>query len=168
MPWRSFFGSSHDCWSARSDTMITSTPHTFVRGPGRWHEVRGLVSFVLLLVCSYAISAIAQGAPLPSSASGEIKHLLSYVESSGCEFLRNGRWHDGRSARDHLTMKFDYLQNKGLVSSADDFIVKVATASTTTGSTYKVRCGGRPAIASADWLRAELVRLRRAQVTPSA
>ena len=44
--------------------MTTSAPLRFMHCPGRLREVTDFVSILLLLVCPYAMSAVAQGAPL--------------------------------------------------------------------------------------------------------
>jgi hypothetical protein len=91
----------------------------------------------------------------------EIAHLLAYVEKSSCRFDRNGTWHDSREASAHLAKKERYLEQRGQIASAEDFIAKAATQSSVTGKLYTVRCGQAPAVASADWLTAELRRFRQ-------
>jgi len=119
--------------------------------------------FRLRIACMAVASALLAAPPAwaePSAAvQREIGQLLAYLEKSGCEFRRNGQWHDARAARAHIEAKYQYLLRRDLVRTTDDFIVNAATASSTGGGAYQVRCGSaiRP---SADWLRAELVRLR--------
>lgn len=90
----------------------------------------------------------------------EIGQLLAYLESSGCDFQRNGQWHDAHAARAHIEAKYQYLLRRNLVQTTDDFIVNAATSSSMGGGAYQVRCGSsiEP---SAQWLRAELARLRK-------
>jgi hypothetical protein len=90
----------------------------------------------------------------------EIGQLLAYLERSGCEFHRNGQWHDAHAARAHIESKYQYLLRRDLVQTTDDFIVNAATSSSMGGGPYQVRCGGTVQT-SADWLRAELARLRK-------
>jgi hypothetical protein len=111
--------------------------------------------------------AMAQTEKLPPAARDEIARLLQFVEASGCEFYRNGSWHNARAAREHLTMKYDYALERGMIGSTDDFITKIATGSSMTGFAYKVRCDGRPPLTSADWLRTELVRIRGNAASPT-
>jgi hypothetical protein len=116
------------------------------------------------IACMTVASALLAAPPAwaaPSPAvQREISQLLSSLENSGCEFQRNGQWHDARAARAHVEAKYQYLLRRDLVQTTDDFIVNAATASSTGGGAYQVRCGNtvQP---SADWLRAELARLRR-------
>jgi hypothetical protein len=118
----------------------------------RWLEA------VLVVTWSFAIPLWAWSAPPPKQAQSEVIHLLNYLDQSGCEFFRNGTWHDAHEAKNHLEMKYTYLANKNLVRSADDFIARAATVSSVSGQAYQVRCNGGAAVSSADWLRAELSR----------
>ncbi|MGJ0485725.1 MAG: DUF5329 domain-containing protein [Methylomicrobium sp.] len=97
----------------------------------------------------------------PTSATKlEIVHLFSFLQASGCQFDRNGTWYDSSEAASHLNMKYQYLLNKGLVSSSEDFLERVASESSMSGLAYRVRCGSNPAVNSADWFGAELKRYR--------
>lgn len=59
----------------------------------------------------------------------------------------------------HLQQKLDYLENKGLVSTSEDFIDRAATGSSISGKAYSVDCNGQKQ-PSADWLKDELKRIR--------
>ena len=102
---------------------------------------------------------LAHAAPTPA-ARQEINHLVGYLKSSGCQFKRNGSWHDAPDAAKHLQRKVDYLQKRDLVATSEDFIARAASASSITGTPYQVRCGGAAPIASAAWLKAELAAFR--------
>jgi hypothetical protein len=117
----------------------------------------------LALAWGLATSLMAWSGPPQKQTQTEVTHLLTYLDRSGCEFFRNGTWHDAHQARDHLEMKYSYLLKKNLVHSADDFIAGAATASSMSGQAYQVRCGDGAAVPSADWLRAELTRFRKAK-----
>jgi len=54
----------------------------------------------------------------------EITYLLQSIEGSGCEFYRNGSWYDGKHARSHLQVKYDYLVARGAIHTAEEFIDK--------------------------------------------
>ncbi len=108
----------------------------------------------------------AHAAPPSSAAQAEIQHLLVHLERSGCEFYRNGRWHGAPDARAHLERKYRYLVDRGLVSSAEDFIARAGSESSMSGKPYQVRCGATAAVPSAQWLAEELRRHRRAQERP--
>jgi hypothetical protein len=87
----------------------------------------------------------------------EINHLLQYIESSGCIFIRNGKESTPVEARAHIQKKYDYFRNR--VKNTEDFIKYAATKSTISGKPYKVRCNGRET-RNADWLHTELDKLR--------
>lgn len=111
--------------------------------------------------CLLALTEAAQAA-LDVRSQQEVGALLAFVESSGCAFIRNSSAHSPKDARAHLQKKFDYLQDKGLLDSAEDFIARAASESSFSGEPYKVNCAGQEQL-SADWLKRELQRLRQAQ-----
>ena len=120
----------------------------------------------LLTALSIAF-AMCAGAPAwaqqdPRSRQ-EIAHLLDFVAQSGCQFERNGSWHDSKAARDHLQEKYAYLQRRDLAPDAHAFIERAATQSSLSGKPYHVRCGSQAPITSAQWLNGELARYRAAQ-----
>lgn len=101
------------------------------------------------------------GDQLSVAAQEEIPHLFSSLEASGCEFYRNGTWHDSNTAGAHLKKKYQYLLGKGLLSSTESFITMAATKSSLSGTPYQVRCGKADAIESAAWFTNELVNYRK-------
>lgn len=111
-----------------------------------------------LLIVLFALPAVS--AEPDAVARTEIAHLLKYLESSGCQFQRNGSWFASARAADHLNQKYEYLLKKGLVTSAETFIERAATQSSQSGKPYSVKCDDTSAVASADWLRDELQRFR--------
>jgi len=96
----------------------------------------------------------------PTGVQIEVNFLLSYVEGSGCEFYRNGTWHDSKTAQGHLRDKYNYLVARDLIDSTEDFIEKAATKSSFTGQAYEARCHGGATVTSNEWLRRELARFR--------
>jgi hypothetical protein len=117
------------------------------------------------LLTSLSIAfAMCAGAPAwaqqDARSRQEIAHLLDFVAESGCQFNRNGSWHDSKAARDHLQEKYDYLQRRKLVPDTRAFIERAASESSFTHRAYQVRCGNGQPIASAQWLNAELERYR--------
>ena len=117
-----------------------------------------LAMLVLLFVATP--SGVLRAAPNQSPVLEEIEALLGSLGESGCMFYRNGTWHAGASASDHLRRKFDYLQRKGRITVAEDFIADAATQSSLSGEVYQVRCAGQPAEPSADWLMRKLDQMR--------
>lgn len=109
-----------------------------------------------LILCGNAQAA------LDEQGRKEVDALLAFVESSGCQFVRNGSEHSPADARKHLQKKLDYLDDKGLVDSPEDFIARAATESSMSGEPYQVNCQGQLQ-PSAGWLNHELDRLRQAR-----
>ena len=110
-----------------------------------------------------ALAALVHGpaaAALDARAQAEIAHLLDYVATPGCQFNRNGSWHEGAEARAHLRKKYDYLVKRNLVTNAESFIERGAAESSTSGKDYLVRCGGGKVVTSAVYLKEELARFR--------
>jgi hypothetical protein len=89
----------------------------------------------------------------------DIASLLSVIEQSGCTFVRNGKQYDSLEARRHIEKKYTFYKNKKQIATAEDFIRYSATKSSSTGRPYRVLCDGAD-MASADWLSAELDKLR--------
>jgi hypothetical protein len=87
----------------------------------------------------------------------EIDHLLRFIETSDCVFVRNGEKHDAAAAHDHIQRKYAYA--KRWIETSEQFIEYTATKSSTTGKRYSVICAGREE-PSADWLKRELSRFR--------
>lgn len=113
-----------------------------------------------LLVSLLLVGTGAQAA-INAKAEQEISQLLDFVEHSDCQFIRNGSEYPAAEARAHLQKKLDYLENKNMVSSAEDFIERAATKSSMSGQRYQVDCPAGKQDASA-WLNNELKRLRQA------
>jgi hypothetical protein len=106
-----------------------------------------------------AFLTVASAAP-PAIAETEINYLLGFIESSSCEFYRNGSWYDSKRAQAHLRDKYEMLAAAGQINTAEDFIEKAATKSSLSGRSYQVRCGGGEAVTSSQWLREALARYR--------
>jgi uncharacterized protein DUF5329 len=119
--------------------------------------VRRLIGLVLLLVAAMP----AYAAELSASAQTEIDALLNRLGTSKCQFYRNGSWHSGSEARDHLQMKLDYLVEKGLITDSEQFIKEAGTKSSMSGQPYKVRCPNQKEQPSAVWLGSELRKIRQ-------
>ena len=120
-----------------------------------------------LLLCLAIATTAASAAPLPPPARAEVDALLNRLQSSGCEFNRNGSWYAGADARAHLLKKLDYLEGKDMVKTAEQFIERGAATSSMSGKPYLVRCAGKAPVESAKWLTAELQQVRAARAASS-
>lgn len=114
-----------------------------------------------LLALNLALAAPAQAAPLSPQARAEVEALLAQLQSSSCDFNRNGSWHMPAEARAHLLRKLAYFEEKSMVGTADQFIELAATRSSSSGKPYLVRCPGSATVPSGDWLKARLAVLRK-------
>ena len=120
--------------------------------------LRGLLSLLLLGTVAMPVRAEP-----PPQAQREIEQLIHALGASGCQFQRNGKWYPAADAQAHLRRKYDYLRKRDLVASAEQFIERAGTESSMSGKPYLVRCPGRAAVSSADWLGARLSAIRHAK-----
>ena len=116
---------------------------------------------------SFALAPLAAStivsAQVPSSmVAREIASLFTSLETSGCEFNRNGSWYNAAKASDHLKRKYDYLAKKHLADSAEQFIARAATESSMSGKSYQVRCPGKATVDSKVWFQDQLLHYRKA------
>jgi hypothetical protein len=111
----------------------------------------------MILLC---VGSAASAEPAPR-VRREVDFLLQYIEHSGCEFNRNGTWHDAKAAEEHMRTKYEFLAAQDRIDTTEDFIEKAATQSSVLfGQPYTVKCDGDPPVRSAQWLSAELARIR--------
>ncbi|WP_176481709.1 DUF5329 domain-containing protein [Pseudomonas sp. HAR-UPW-AIA-41] len=115
----------------------------------------------IFVSCSLLALSQPSHAALDELGRKEVNSLLDFVEQSGCTFIRNGSEHTSPDARAHLQKKLEYLLDKDLIDSPEQFIKRGASESSFSGEPYRVRCRGMEQL-SADWLNAELKRLRSA------
>jgi Family of unknown function (DUF5329) len=121
-------------------------------------------TFVAILLALSASLAIAS--PTSPPVRAEIEALLARLESSGCQFHRNGSWHSPAEARSHLLRKLEYIEERGTVQSAEQFIEIAASKSSWSGKPYRVKCGADAAVDSQQWLSRQLATLRAAGAKP--
>jgi hypothetical protein len=95
------------------------------------------------------------------SAQREIDHLLEFVAGSSCTFERNGADYPAQKAGEHLTAKFRYAASR--ITTAEDFIRDLASRSSVSGDSYRVKCG-KVDMPAGVWLTEELQRYREARV----
>ena len=98
------------------------------------------------LIFAALLASVSFAAESTPATKLEIAHLFSHLQLSGCQFYRNGTWYDSSEAVNHLNKKYQYLLDKGLVASSEDFIERAASASSMSGLAYRVRCGSNPAV----------------------
>lgn len=111
--------------------------------------------FVALLFYGLASSNFAIAS---SHLQNEISHLINFVSSSDCIFIRNGSEYDAKNAAKHLQKKYKHFNAD--INSSEKFIALSATKSTLSNKPYFVRCGNSPPITSRKWLLDELKHYR--------
>ena len=110
----------------------------------------------LLILIVALLPVLAHASDLDPETEDQIEHLLSFVSTSSCKFMRNGNWYEASEAAKHIRKKYHYVLGKGLVGSPEDFIKYSATKSSMSGKRYRVQCGQGTEIDSSEWLLTEL------------
>jgi hypothetical protein len=114
------------------------------------------VTALALSVCSAALRA----ADLPRAEEKQIEALIAAIERmADTTFIRNGRSYGAAAAAEFLRRKWRHREAE--VGSADDFIEKVASFSSTTGQPYLIRFSDGRETPCATFLRTELSNLRQ-------
>jgi Family of unknown function (DUF5329) len=90
------------------------------------------------LICVTVVAATT--APLLPQARAKVDRLMSKLEVSGCDFYGNGSWHTRAEAKTPLLRKLNYLEEKNLVQTTEQFIELAASTSSISGQPYLVRC----------------------------
>jgi hypothetical protein len=107
------------------------------------------------------LGACAALAAPPPAAREEIEYLLAQLAASPCEFQRNGKWYSAQDAVKHIRRKYDYLLQKDLVDTTEQFIERAGSESSRSGKPYLVRCAGAGTVHSSAWLDEQLQRYRK-------
>jgi len=88
----------------------------------------------------------------------EINHLINYVKTTECKYIRNGIEHSGSEGAKHIRAKYEHYKSD--ISTAEDFIRLSATKSLISGRKYTIKCSGEAKMESGKWLLNELKRYR--------
>lgn len=124
---------------------------------------------IKLFVCGVLVLGLVplSGAdPASPAVRVEIDALLGKLQSSACEFNRNGAWHNASTAKTHLLQKLKYLEDRNAIQSTEQFIELGASRSSVSGKSYLVRCANAAAVESKSWLAIELKAIRSSTVKP--
>jgi hypothetical protein len=118
-----------------------------------------------------AIAVLLTGGSVDASQlvmHNEINHLLQYIETSECSFIRNDNFYPGEKAVEHINKKYKHFL--GRIQSAEDFIEYSATKSELTGKYYYVKCPDQcpehSRVRLKDWLLVELKKIREERQIP--
>ena len=113
---------------------------------------RVLSIFTLLLVASRAFGFDAQ-------TKAEIDELITYVQTSGVHFIRNGSEYSGAEGAQHLRDKLARAGDR--IKTTEDFIFGIASKSSLSGRPYLVKFADGHTQPTGEWLRARLAETRR-------
>lgn len=127
------------------------------------HAPRVAAGALAALALALGLVLPLAAAPLPAVARAEVVALLDQLATSGCRFHRNGSWHSGPAAREHLLQKLETVEKYASVATAEQFIDLAAAKSSISGKPYQVQCAMDDAVPSAAWLTQELRGLRAAR-----
>ena len=108
--------------------------------------------FTLLLTTAIALA-------LDPQTNAEIDELISYVQTSGVRFIRNGTEYAGAEGAQHLRDKLAKAGDR--LKTTEDFITGVASTSYITGKPYLVKFADGHTQPTGDWLRAHLSEVRK-------
>ncbi|BHH84933.1 YfeK family protein [Desulforhopalus sp. 52FAK] len=117
---------------------------------------------ILLIISSVGVRVVF-AKDMSEQVAVEVDQLITFVETSGCQFNRNGKWYDPVEAAKHIAKKYRYVKKKGLVKTTEDFIKYAATKSSMSGKVYTVQCGDAKVVECSSWLNTELARYRLAK-----
>ena len=111
--------------------------------------------FTLLLITA----SIAWAADPQTKA--EIDELITFVQTSGVRFIRNGTEYSGADGAQHLRDKLG--KAGGRVKTTDDFITGIASKSYLSGKPYLVKFADGHTEPTGEWLRAHLAETRKSK-----
>ena len=90
----------------------------------------------------------------------KVDRLLEFIRSlKDATFIRNGSEHNCEDAAKHLQAKWEKHQSK--ISTAEEFIESLASASGMTGEPYKIRFADGTTVTTKEVLMQELKRLEQ-------
>jgi hypothetical protein len=126
-------------------------------------ERAALKRILPILVAALALAGLrparADEVVLAEAEQQAIEALIESVAQLGdAAFIRNGKSYPAASAARFLRGK--WRSRRGEVRSAEDFIERVASFSSTTSKPYLIRFADGRELPSAEHLRAELAKLR--------
>ena len=111
---------------------------------------------VLLVVMALA----GHAAELPASEQRKIEALIQHVETlTEAVFMRNNQAYPAKTVAQCLRGKWRGTLDD--ITTAQDFIAKVASVSSTTGQPYRIRFPDGHEVLSGDYLRTVLQQLER-------
>jgi Family of unknown function (DUF5329) len=123
--------------------------------------MKALILTIAATVLALAVGPAAlRAADLAPFEEKQIEALIATIEGmTDAAFIRNGRPYGAAAAAVFLRRKWRHQEAD--IRSADDFIEKAASFSSTTGRPYLIRFSNGRETACSTFLRTELSRLRK-------
>lgn len=109
----------------------------------------------LLIGDDYADFALV---PAARFRADRVEDLLQKIAASAVTFVREGKDYTGAEAAEHLRQK---LAARGGVTTLEDFIVEIASRSSTSGNPYEIRGVDGTTQPAQTWLRQQAAELER-------
>ena len=123
--------------------------------------MKDIVCFSLACLFIGGLTAFADTESQENNLTETINYLLSFVENSGCIFIRNDKEHTAEDAVVHIHKKYEHFKNK--IKTPEDFIRLTATKSLLTDKPYSVKLKDGRTIKSEVWLLEALEAYRAKQ-----
>lgn len=115
---------------------------------------------ILTVLVLAVVSLHIHAADLPVSEKQKIEALLHQVEQlSDAVFIRNNREYNAKTAAMYLRSKWEATLED--ITTAEDFIAKVASVSSTSGQPYRIRFKDGHEVLSGEYLSTELQKLEQ-------
>lgn len=117
---------------------------------------------VIVLICASVIPARTAA---PAAEKQKIETLLTQVGSlTDAKFIRNGSDYDAKTAVTFLRGKWNRSDDE--IKTAQDFIAKAGTGSSTSGKPYMIRFKDGREVTCAEYLKGELAKLEAPAAKP--
>ena len=116
--------------------------------------MRQFLASIFTLVLTAAM-ALATGS---AAEGGKIDELITYVQTSGVRFIRNGLEYSGAEGAQHLSDKLAKAGDR--VKITEDFITGIASKSFLSGKPHLVKFADGHTQPTGEWLRAHLAEVR--------
>jgi hypothetical protein len=123
--------------------------------------VKKITGCILLFILLWGPAVLGEPAAGANNLSKSIKHLLDFVKTSECIFIRNNKEHTSVEAAVHMQRKYEHFNDK--IKTPEDFIRLTATKSLMTGKLYYVRLKDGKKLTSEAWLLQALEVYRQKQ-----
>jgi hypothetical protein len=109
--------------------------------------------FAAMLLCLASATAADE---ISVQEKEKIEYLINQLESmKDATFIRNDKEYDARTAA--LFLRRKWQMNKDKVRTSEDFIERVASRSSTTGKSYRIKLKDGREIECGDYLREMLI-----------